>query len=436
MNQALTFMILGTEPDALRELGGVLAAHKRCRLLPHSGNEAQFQAAVSHLRPSAIILAIGDSLERELTLIRQLADECPETMIIAAANDASPDLILKSLRAGAREFLRLPILMDEFEAVLARTAEFTSRRATFPQDLGRVMAVFSNKGGCGASFLASNLGFALASTGASTVLVDLNLQTGDLGFYFHLEPKFTLTNLIENLAQMDDALLTSLLTPYSRTLSLLPAPRDVDAAIGVQAGQIRDVIEMLRKRFEYVVIDLGHLFDEVTLAALDSADDILLILTMDVMSIRSAQRALTVLDRLECPREKVRVVVNRWNKKVLNLDARQIEHFLGMRVTGFVPDDFSLVVRSINMGRPLVEEHPLSAVGAQILQLAGLLAEAANNGGEEMRIQEMKVAPHRNGHAAAANGHSGALGARNGTGALAGEAKPWTSRLRSVFHRN
>ena len=295
-------------------------------------------------------------------------------------------------------------------------------RAITPREDGRVLAVFSNKGGCGTSFLVSNLGVALSSTGASTVLVDLNLQNGDLGFFFHLEPKFTLTNLIENLAQMDDALLTSLLTPYSPALSLLPAPRDVDAALGVQAAQIRDALALLRKRFDYVLIDLGHLFDEVTLAAIDAADDLLLALTMDVMSIRSAQRALTVLDRLECPREKVQVIVNRWNKKLLNLDSQQIERYLGMRVAGFVPDDYPLVVRSINLGQPLVEEHPSSPVSLQIRRLARQLTQAGPRIGEEPAAP----APRRNGHSGALNGHA----------APPAGARPWTSRLRAVFHRN
>ncbi|MFN0086075.1 MAG: CpaE family protein [Blastocatellia bacterium] len=432
MNQPLTFMILGTRPDSLRELSGLLAANRRCRLLSHKAEGGELQAEIARLSPSAVIITIGEALERELAMINRLARECPDTMLIAAASNASPDLILRSLRAGAREFLRLPIIAEEFEAVIDRAAELTAQRAKRPREMGRVMAVFSNKGGCGTSFLASNLGIALSAKGASTVLVDLNLQTGDLGFFFHLEPKFTITNLIENLTNMDAALLASLLTPYSPSLSLLPAPRDVDAALGVQAAQVRDVIELLRGHFHYVVIDLGRLFDEVTLAALDSADDILLTLTMDVMAIRTAQRALTVLDRLECPREKVRIVVNRWNKNELNLDAQRIERFLGMRVSGFVPDDSPLVLRSINMGRPLVEEHPSSPAGVQIRRLAGLLAKAAPNMSKESQAREMAASPHRNGHHASP--HNGQTAA-NGAGSLA-DTQPWTSRLRSVFHRN
>lgn len=269
MNQSLTFVILGQEPNALRELSGALSDHERVQLLTASNQNAQIYAEVLRLRPTAAIITLGADPEPELALIKQLAHECPEMLLIGAAHEASPDTILNSLRAGAQEFLRLPVIAAEFDAVLDRTAEFAAKQATAPHRKGRVIAVFSSKGGCGTSFLAANLAIALDAPAA---IVDLNLQAGDLGFYFHLEPKFTLTNLIENLTRMDEPLLANLLTRYSPGVSLLAAPRDVDAAIGVQAAQVREVIEVLRKRFDYVVIDLAHLFDEVTLAALDQAD--------------------------------------------------------------------------------------------------------------------------------------------------------------------
>ncbi len=430
MNQPLTFIILGKEPNALKELGGALSAHKRVRLLAGGSKtwqSEQYYAEVARLRPAVAVITLGANPEHELALIRQLAAECPETMLVGAARDASPDLILNSLRAGAQEFLRLPIIAAEFEAVLDHATQFAAKQATVPQGKGRVIAVFSNRGGCGTSFLATNLAIALE---APTAVIDLNLQGGDLGFLFHLEPKFSITNLIENLTRMDDALLTSLLTPYSSTVSLLPAPRDVDAAIGVQAAQVREVIELLRKRFEYVVIDLVHLFDEVTLAALDQADEILLVLNTEIMTIRSAQRALTVFDRLDYPREKVRVVINRWNKKLLNMDWQQIERFLGKGAVSFVPDDYSAVVHSINLGQPLVAEHPSAPISAEIKRLAQTLTGKSS----KRHPLTFNTPLNGNGHAVlnggAVNGH------HHGAAKQTVDAKTWKVRLRSVFSRN
>jgi pilus assembly protein CpaE len=421
MNNSLTFVIFGKEPNALKELGGALSDHKRVRLLAENNQAAQIYAEVVRLHPTAAIITLGADPEQELALLRQLAAECPETMLIGAARDTSPDLILNSLRAGAQEFLRLPLNSAEFEGVLDRAAEFAAKQATAPHRKGRVIAVFSNKGGCGTSFIASNLAIAL---NAPAAIVDLNLQAGDLGFYFHLEPKFTLTNLIENLTQMDDALLVNLLTPYSPSVSLLAAPRDVDASIGIQAAQVREVIEVLRKRFDYVVIDLAHLFDEVTLAALDQADDILLVLNTEIMSIRSAQRALTVFDRLDYPREKVRVIANRWDKKLLSLNWQQIERFLGKCAVSFVPDDSRAVINSINLGQPLVEKSPSAPISVEVRRLAQALTGGT---GVEVKPLMFKTPALNNGHAVALNGTAMPSPL---------DAKSWKTRLGSIFRHN
>lgn len=421
MNQSLTFVIFGQETDTLKELSGALSAHERVRLVAESNLAAQIYAEVVRLRPTAAIIALGADPEEGLAVLKQLAAECPETMLIGAAHDTSPDLILNSLRAGAQEFLRLPVTAGEFDAVLDRAVEFATTQATAPSRKGRVIAVFSNKGGCGTSFLATNLAIALD---APTAIIDLNLQTGDLGFYFHLEPKFTLINLIENLTRMDDALLVNLLVPYSPNVSLLAAPRDVDAAIGITSAQVREVIEVLRNRFDYVVIDLAHLFDEVTLAALDQADNILLVLNTEIMSIRSAQRALTVFDRLDYPREKVRVIANRWDKKLLSLNWAQIERFLGKCSVSFVPDDSRAVVNSINLGEPLVEKSPSAPISMEIRRLAQILT---GKSGSKVKPLAIKAAALGNGHAPALNGAAPAEQA---------EAKSWKSRLGSIFSHN
>jgi pilus assembly protein CpaE len=421
MNQSLTFVIFGQQPNMLNELANALSDHKRARVLTENNDATEIYTEVVRLRPTAAIITLDADPEQGLDLFRQLAAECPETMLIGAALDASPDLILNSLRAGAQEFLRLPLISYEFEGVLDRVAGFAAKQATAPHRKGRVIAVFSNKGGCGVSFIASNLAVAL---GAPTAIVDLNLQAGDLGFYFHLEPKFTLTNMIENLSQMDDMLLVNLLTPYSPNVSLLAAPRDVDAAIGVRATEVREVIDLLRKRFDYVVIDLAHLFDEVTLAALDQADDILLVLNTEIMTIRSAQRALTVFDRLDYPREKIRVIANRWDKKLLSLNWQQIERFLGKCDVSFIPDDSRAVINSINLGQPLVENSPSASISVEIRRLVRALAGRSDAEAKPLAANTPAL-------------NKGQAATHNETAMpSSSDARSWKMRLGSIFSYN
>ena len=369
MTEPLTFVILSTGLDNFKEIRGALASDGRARLLAGGDDAEQLYAEIVRLRPSAAIIALGADTAQSLTLIERLASECPSTAIISAARDASPDLILQSLRAGAREFLRLPIISEEFKTVLDRTTEFCAAHAEAPKKKGRMIAVFSSKGGCGTSFLAANLA---AATNAPTVLADLNLQAGDLPLFLGLEPKYSIADLVENRARLDNELAARYVTPYSSNLQLLAAPREADSADEIEPEHIFEVLERLRENYSYVVLDPQHTFDAITLAALDQADTIVLVLTLDIPAIRSAQRSLEIFDRLGYPRQKVRIIVNRWSKQI-DLDLQQVERFLGERVMGFVPSDYQTAVTSINLGQPLVLSDHSSKLAVEIRRLAGII---------------------------------------------------------------
>ena len=369
MNEPLTFVILSTSLDNFKEIRGALSSDGRARLLAGGDDVEQLYAEIVRLRPSAAVITLAANPDQALTLIEQLAVECPQTAIISAARDASPDLILRSMRAGAREFLRLPVINEEFKTVLDRTAEFCARHTEAPKKKGRMIAVFSSKGGCGTSFLATNLA---AATNAPTVLADLNLQAGDLPLFLGVEPKYSISDLVENRARLDDELAARYVTPYSSNLALLAAPREADSADEVEPEHVFEVLERLRENYAYVVLDPQHTFDSITLAALDQADTIVLVLTLDIPAIRSAQRSLEIFDRLGYPRQKVRIIVNRWSKQI-DLDLQQVERFLGEKVTGFVSSDYQTAVTSINLGQPLVLSDESSKIAVEIRRIAATI---------------------------------------------------------------
>lgn len=368
MTQPLTFVILSTGLDTFKEIRGALQAADG-RLLAGGDDPEQVYEQIVHLRPSAAVITLGPNAEQGIALIERLTSEAAPTALICAARDASPELILRSMRAGAREFLRLPVIKEEFDTVLARTAEVCATRVETPRKKGRLIAVFSSKGGCGTTFIATNLA---AATGQPTVLVDLNLQAGDLPLFLGIEAKYSIADMVENRLRMDDSLLTSYVTPYSSNLALLAAPREADSADDIEPEHVFEALERLRERYEYVVLDPQHTFDAITLAALDQADDIVLVLTLDIPAIRSAQRSLEIFDRLGYPRKKVRVIVNRWSKQI-DLDLRQVEKFLGEPVVGFVPSDYQPVVNSINLGQPLVLSGSASKIATEIRRITGAI---------------------------------------------------------------
>lgn len=368
--QPLTFTTLSKNQEVSRELKEALIGSGRARLLSACETPEQLLSDLVRLRPSAVMIHVTTATsDKDFALIKQITAKNPNTAIISTSNEPVPALILGSMRAGAREFLQLPVLPDEFRTVMDRMMEFSATVESPTRKKAHVMATFSGKGGAGVSFLATNLAAAMPD---STLLVDLNLQAGDVASFLGLDVKYSLTDFVRNRARLDDSLMTSLITQYSSDLALLPAPLEAHEAEDIGPQDLSEILYLLGQRYEHIIIDLPHTFDPVTVAALDLADDILLVLTLDIPGIRSTKRALKVFDRLNYPKRKVHVIVNRFSKNN-DVPLQKIETHLGEQLIGFVPNDYRKVMDSINLGRPLVQSDAGSKISLEIKRIAAIV---------------------------------------------------------------
>jgi len=368
--QPLTFITLSTSQEVSRELKDALVGSGRARLLSACDTPDQLLGDSIRLRPSAAVIHVTTpTLEKDFALIKQLIAKSPDTAIITTSGETAPSLILGSMRAGAREFLQLPILPDEVRTVMDRMMEFSATVESSTKRKAQVIATFSGKGGAGVSFLATNLAAAMPG---STLIVDLNLQAGDVASFLGLDIKYSLIDFVHNRSRLDDSLMTSLVTTYSSNLALLPAPLEAHEAEDIGPQDLSEILYLLGQRYEHIIIDLPHTFDPVTVAALDLADDILLILTLDIPGIRSTKRALKVFDRLNYAKRKVHVIVNRFSKNN-DVPLQKIESHLGEQLIGFVPNDYRKVMDSINLGRPLVQSDAGSKISLEIKRIAALV---------------------------------------------------------------
>lgn len=366
---SLSFITLSKDPAVSKDIREALSATSRARVLAESQDAETLLGDTLRLRPSAVIIVLeADASEKTFSVIKKLSAAVPETAIITAASNASPALILGSMRAGAREFLQLPIIADELRTVLDHVAELCTTEGQSHKQ-ARLAAVFSSKGGAGVSFLSANLA---AAMNTSTLLVDLNLQAGDAASFMGLDPKYSLADFAANRNRLDDALINSMVTAHSKNLSLLAAPREAHEADDITVQDVCEVLHLMGRRYECIVLDLPHTFDPLTIAALDLADDILLVMTMDIPGIRSTKRALKVFERLGYPRGKIRVVVNRWSKSI-DVELQKVEAHLDEQLVGFVPNDYPRVIESINLGQPLVQSEPSSKLTIEIKRIASLV---------------------------------------------------------------
>jgi pilus assembly protein CpaE len=372
----MTFSIMGNNPEAATEIKNAVFSNAHTRLLTECDNCEQLLADVLRVRPTAAIIILEENnLENQFDLIRELAAECPQTTIITASRDASPAMILGGMRAGAHEFLQIPIIAGELQTVLERVSKLSEVGDTADKKNRRLIAVFSGKGGAGVSFLATNLA---AAMNLPTLLVDLDLQAGDAASFLGIDPRYSIADFVSNRARLDDALITSLITTHSANLALLAAPLETHEAEEIEAESVTEILHVLGRRYDRIVLDLPHTFDPTTVAALDLADDILLVMTLDIPGIRSTKRALKVFERLGYPRTKIHVVVNRWSKNI-DVELKKVEAHLGEQFIGFVPNDYVKVMDSINLGRPHVHSEPASKITAEIKRIASALVTDHDN---------------------------------------------------------
>jgi pilus assembly protein CpaE len=338
-------------------------------------NSLQAIEQINRLRPQAALVMLNGDLPKSLQLVERLRQEVPETAVICSHEESSSDVILQSFRSGATEFLRQPLNETEINEVFTKLEQARLRSAEETQQ-GRVIAIYSSKGGCGTTFVTANLAVALARLGRKrATIVDLNLQAGDQPTYLGIEnTPYTIYDVVRNFDRLDDDLLNSYLTPRGKLISLLAAPTEIGRDEDVRPEHITQIITMLRAQPGFVLLDPQHSLSENTIAALDLADDLVLLLTLDIPSIRSAKRALDIFRRLGYEKSRIKVVLNRYTKTP-EFEIGQIEKVLEHKIDASLSNDYKSAISSINMGEPLVQSKTQSRLQAEFIKLASKLAD-------------------------------------------------------------
>ena len=290
-------------------------------------------------------------------------------------------MLQRALRSGVKDVLQAPIEPAQLAEAVARVASGLVMAAPVPAvtnvvdangELGRVITVFSTKGGAGKSVVATNLAVTLARRSTRpVVLVDADLQFGDIAVMLKLSPQHTVVDAVSSFDRLDLPLLQSLLIEHSGSgLLILPAPLEPAFADQIGAPEMVRIVEMLRSFCEFVVIDTPAYFNDVVLGLIEVSDDVLLVAGMDIPNIKNVKIGLQTLRLLNTPMEKLRLVLNRANSKV-KLDVGEVERTLGIQAQSLIPSDV-VVPQAVNKGEPVVLSAPRSGVTQSINQLADI----------------------------------------------------------------
>ncbi|HLV90404.1 MAG TPA: AAA family ATPase [Acidimicrobiia bacterium] len=339
------------------------------------------EEALSTVESGAVrMILLGPSFHTEAHMdqIRSLHNANPAVVLMLVADEVTADLLRRGMRAGVSDIIETPLDEEKIEAAVEQFAhDVLSRRATptsAPRgEEGRIITVMSAKGGSGKTVLATNLALLLNRLpDKKVVLVDADLQFGDVCLVLQLEPRFTMVNAAHELHHLDAELLDSLLTEHPSGLKVLAAPLEPAFADDITTAGLMQMLDILKENYDYIIVDTASMLDELILSLIEKSDDIMMLVDMDLPSVKNAKLALETLRLLKFSTNNVKLVMNRSNSKA-KLDNKEIEAALRMPISAAVPSDAS-VAASVNEGRPVVEADPKSRVAKGFESVAELIA--------------------------------------------------------------
>ena len=326
--------------------------------------------ALSSMQKSVFIVDISRDTKKYLDFISEVSSACPMCKIIAVSDSPSVELIVKVMRAGAKDFLSAPVIKTEFFEILNKIYNKLSDGSD-NDSKSRVITVFSNKGGIGKTSIASNLALELAKiTKENVALVDLNFQFGDITTFLDLKPSFNISYVLENLEKMNSDLLLNTLERYKNTsLYVLADPPVFKQAENITKSQISKLIQLLKNTFSYIVIDAESGFDGKTVTALDNSDLIFLVTIVNLPALRNCQRILDLFEKLGYDFDKTQIIVNRYMEND-EITVEDVEKVLNKNVYWKIPNNYFTLMSAINKGVSVAEINPESNVAVSYKELA------------------------------------------------------------------
>ena len=342
--------------------------------------------AVSELGDGNVDLVIAEGLTASGaigSLRAARADEAVPILVVAPAGDVEARIAF--LEAGADDVIEAGFARRELEARVHALLIRAGTVAPGPVDAGagQLIAFFSPKGGVGTTALAVNCAALLASggagsdvVGAKVVLVDLDLQFGQVATHLNLQPKLDFSRLAtDDIGRTDPEALESYLTPHSSGLMILASPTSPDSAARISVDEVEQVIGTLRTTFDFVVVDCGTRLDPRSIWVIEQAQENVLVVFPELGSLRAMSDLIHFLDEAAILQGRIHFVVNHISAREM-LKTRDVENLLRSRPTAEIPFADLDMIRSVNEGSPIVLSKPSSPVGLAIQRLAAALVGA------------------------------------------------------------
>jgi pilus assembly protein CpaE len=332
-----------------------------------------FTDVVLQTQPDIALVSLDTDFVKGLALVAKISQDLPNCNVLVASSSQEGSLILQAMRNGAKEFLNLPLRLDDFLAALDRIEQSGAGSSGDGKvRASQLITIGGAQGGVGCTALAVNMACLLAKNEQNSVaLVDLNFALGDADVWLDIIPEYTIQDVAENISRLDYSLLKRSLTQHDCGVFLLPRPVQIEDTPPLTPDELRRVVAMLKATFSHLIIDIGKNYSVLDLAAIEISDTTLLVTQLDLPSLRNVVRLLQYFDQREDDiTEKIKIVVNRLGLEESQISTSKALETIGREIYWQIPNDYPTMVESRNNGVPLVKQAPKAKLTKCITQLA------------------------------------------------------------------
>ena len=369
--EKIKVMIIGNNDNRIYEIKSLLRTDRIAFVGFSKQDKIALEKAVG-LKPNVILLQCDDDYRDAIDLAKKIYMKMPGCAVIFLCDYFDGSMIEEVMLAGVRKVLQLPIdvkiLMENIEiAYNIEKSRLENADLTTANMQSRIITVFGAKGGIGKTTIAVNLAVLLAKMGKKVAIIDADLQFGDVNVYFDIDPKDTIAELSQGKDSGNIDAIKRIMALHFSGVSVVCAPKSPEYAEYVTATIVETMINTMRPYYDYVLVDTAPQFNDVTMAAIENANLVLLVAAPDISTLRNTKISLNILESLQ-QREKTEIIVNRLTKGMISI--KDMQRVLGVQVKNTIALDFKIAANCHNKGLPIVLDSPKSEIGKDLLKLA------------------------------------------------------------------
>jgi pilus assembly protein CpaE len=335
---------------------------------------------IENATPDIVIMPLGVGDTDVLSLAERIILDRPRIHVILIAEHMDVDILQSAIKIGAHNVIEFPKNAKDFAEYIksvyhtetARINSLSEGKKTLSW-MSRVVTIFGPKGGLGKTTIAVNLAAKLAQQNKKVVLVDLDLQFGDVHIFLDIEPTDTIAELVQEFFNSNIDSVRSFMTVHSSGIHVLCSPKSPEYAETISAEKIQSLLNLLRTYYDYVIIDTPPFFTDVIITALESSSTILFVTGLDISILKNSKVSLALLDSLQMS-DKTRLVVNR-AVDMSSITVDDVQKILGFPIWAKVPSDYKVAVTALNRGIPFVTSTPTSKLSQAIEDITNMLQE-------------------------------------------------------------